>query len=115
MTDENSEGKRYRVVDILSPTRLVLNCGSIDNIASDTTFRIFAYGNEITDPETQEVLGKVYLPRGYGKVVVVQRKLCTIESTGKTTSGLVALMQPPKMAPFLDAQIGDFAQIVSTT
>jgi hypothetical protein len=111
-----SNGKLFRVVDILSPSRIVLNCGSNDNIERGSKFVIFAYGKEITDPDSGEVLERVYLPRGTGAVVVLQKRICTVEST-RTAGGFQWLitgagMEPPPI-PFDGVHIGDSARLVT--
>ena len=105
--------KVYRVVDILSPSRVVLNCGSRDGIEYDFLFEIYAYGNQIKDPETKEDLGKVYLQRGTGKVRFIQEKLCTVESETQLQGITWILTVDKKTAPFDDVRIGDLAKLLS--
>jgi hypothetical protein len=107
--------KPFRVLDILSPSRIVLNCGSSDGIEKGWEFRVYAYGNELNDPDSGENLGRVYIPRGYGKVVVLQKRLCTIESTVRPQSSLAifAYQLETAILPFAGAQRGDYADLIT--
>jgi hypothetical protein len=93
----------FKVVDVLTPSRLVLNCGSDNGIKSGTRFWVYGI-------DTGENLERVILPRGYGKTVFVQKKICTIESIETKSTGVYALaLGAQERAPFLQAQRGDLA------
>ncbi len=115
MTETKVPRKVFRVVDILSPSRIVLDCGSNDGITHESRFKIYAYGNEIKNFETGETLERVYLPRGPGRVVVLQKRICTIESTKRVTPTMFTLSfstSIPELEPFDQAQIGDYADLI---
>jgi hypothetical protein len=77
--------REFKVVDIISPSRLVLNCGTNEGVDIGDAFQVYAHGKMISDPDTQEDIEALEIPRGPGKVIYVQRKLCTLESTSMTT------------------------------
>jgi hypothetical protein len=111
MAETKSERKTYRVIGVLSPSRLVLNCGADQGIEFGDVFKVYAYGPEMKDIDTGENLGKVYLPRGRGDVKVLQQRMCTIESQKR--SGLFIAGFSSDALPFDDAGVGDFAEIVT--
>ncbi len=121
--------KQYRVVEILTGTRLVLNCGKNVGIKEANEFLVYGLSNPIIDPETGEELGQAEIIRGRGKVIHVQDKLCTIESClyDEGTSRIIKRVQPlnifsgsteeevtgqRRMKKFEDVQIGDYARLI---
>ena len=114
--DEEFKDTQFTVVGIISPTRLVLNCGRNKGVAFDDRFSIYTYGEMQLDPETKQELERVYLPRGTGKVVVLQQKICTIESVERESAGLGALysVMGSTLSPFDHPQVGDFAKFVKS-
>jgi hypothetical protein len=111
--DKNAEAKTYRVVGILTPSRVVLNCGTDQGITFESKFRVYAYGEEMKDPDTKEPLERVYIPRGSGTVVVLQKKICTIQSDARSySSSFTFLDRKAEVEPFDNARMGDFADLV---
>lgn len=109
----------YKVLDILTPTRLVLNCGTEQELQIGDVFLIYAIGKIMTDPDTQEELERIILPKGKGRVVFVQKRICTIESslveTKESTPLLFALAPPERVIkPFNGPHRGDRASYVSS-
>ena len=74
--------KTIRVVEVNTPYQIVLNIGKEDGVSINDKFLIFGLGKMISDPETGNDLEKLEIPRGEGKVIHVQNKICTVESTG---------------------------------
>lgn len=72
--------KQVKVVKIISPYQVVLNCGLEDRISPNTVFQIYGLDDFIEDPDTGEILEQLELIRGTGRVVHVQQKICTVES-----------------------------------
>ena len=70
-----------KVVSIITPYQIVLNVGSEDGTKLNDRFVVFGLGNVITDPDTGEEIERLEILRGKGKVIHVQNKICTIEST----------------------------------
>ena len=69
-----------KVAKILSPTQVVLSCGSEDGVKPGTEFIIYDLSDNIIDPETQEDLGRIELVKGRVVASHVQEKI-TVAST----------------------------------
>jgi hypothetical protein len=115
--------------------RVVINRGSNDGIRQDQRFVVFGIGETVRDPATGESLGELETVRGVGRVIHVQEKMATIEST-ETVAGKKITRQtpydplyggwmrspkltnietetePPVVVPFDHPQVGDFARPV---
>lgn len=124
--------KIFRVLETITSTKIVLNCGKEQDIKLGDKFEIFGLTKSLIDPETQEDLGRAEIIRGKGKVVHIQEKLCTVESylteggfgsrkIIKKTSSLGSLWSgspsteeeitgEPSLKKFEDLQIGDYAR-----
>jgi hypothetical protein len=72
--------KPYRVVNIISPFKIIFNCGKKDGIKIYDKFIVYGLTDPINDPETGEDLGSAEIVRGIGRVVHLQERLCTVES-----------------------------------
>lgn len=59
---------------------VTINRGKEQGIKNGQTFVIYALGNEVFDPDTNESLGILEIPKGQGTVVHVQEKMATILS-----------------------------------
>ena len=127
--------KEIRVAKILDDYKIVINAGSLDGIDEGTRVIIYQVGDDITDPVTNESLGKLEIIKGTGTVTHVQDKIATVESNMKRDSGktirrrnpyssammasLASMVQPyetieelprePK--PFEDPIVGDLIRI----
>ncbi len=102
----------FRVVDVLSPTRLVLNCGAQQGVAPGDRFIVYAQGKMLTDPITNEELEPIILRRGTGRVLYVQNKICTIESAETISNPFMMGLyshELPKIVPFDEPLRGDIA------
>jgi len=77
--------QEFKVLEVLTPMRLVLNCGTDQGVQEGDQFQVFAHGKVMTDPDTNEEIEALLLPRGTGKAIFVQKKICTIESTAVLT------------------------------
>ncbi len=111
------------VADSISPFKLILNQGLDDGIALEDRFVIYALGKSIKDPTTGVDLERLEIIRGTGRIVHLQKKISTIESTEveskrvlKSNSGPFAVFTLPTEEtrlvprPFDEAQIGDLAR-----
>jgi hypothetical protein len=126
---ESPTGKEFKVLDILSETRLVIGAGSEDGIKSQTEFFIYGLGESYED-----AAGRQYEPleliRGYAKVIHVQKTICTVQSR-QTIQKRVPVPQPyfggisgiagtlqtqyesvTVAAPFNGVQVGDNARVI---
>lgn len=71
------EGK---VTKVLSPYKVVINLGKINNVRRGMKFAIYEEGEMIKDPTTGENLEKLELVKGYVEVTHVQEKISVAES-----------------------------------
>jgi hypothetical protein len=123
--------KLFRVAEILTGTKLILNCGRDLSIKNGNRFLIYGLSKVLKDPETGEDLGQAEIIRGEGQVIHLQDKLCTIESCmyDSGSSRVIKKSQPisifsggttteeevlgeRRLKPFEDAQIGDYARLI---
>lgn len=77
----SDEVKALTVLKILDPYRVVINGGSQTGITDKDRFLVYELGEDLIDPETKELLGRLEIVKGTGKPVHIQEKLTTIEST----------------------------------
>jgi len=113
MSSSELTRQTFRVVSILSPSRLVLNCGTDHSIGYESRFRIYAWGEQIADMDGTP-LQRLYIPRGIGRVVVLQQKICTVESNATSAFYFNTLTGGgPSVEPFDGAEIGDYADLIS--
>jgi len=69
-----------KVVSAIDPSRVAINRGTAHGVRLGQRFLIYALGGEMTDPDTNESLGRIEIVRGTGKVTHVQEKLATLTS-----------------------------------
>jgi hypothetical protein len=72
--------KKIRVINIITPFKVVLNCGEKDGVKLGDKFLVYGIGPMLTDPTTYERLGELEIVRGKGIVTHIQERICTIES-----------------------------------
>lgn len=88
--DERTTGK---VVAILSRRELILNVGTDDGVEVGTKFVILnSKGVDVTDPDTNEVLGTVEVPKTVVKVVRVDGEHLSVARTFRTVRGTPGLL-----------------------
>ena len=124
--------KIYRVVEIITRTKIILNCGRDQGVNLRDKFEIYGLTKLLIDPETHEELGRAEIIRGKGLVVHLQDKLCTVESSlkegglstrrvikknnsfGNIWSGMPTteeeILNEPSIKNFEDIQVGDYAR-----
>jgi len=119
--------KQLRVVEIITPYRIVINAGREEGIREGMQFEVYALGKELTDPDTGQALEKLEIMRGRGQAIHVQNKISTIVSTeggymppfaslGSSTMFYTtrALKDTQlTLMPFEKVQIGDFVRAIS--
>lgn len=72
--------KSYRVLEKITSTKVILNCGKSQGIKLNDEFLIYGLTQPLKDPDSGEDLGEGQIVRGKGMVVHLQDKLCTVES-----------------------------------
>ncbi|EEP69531.1 hypothetical protein GCWU000324_00003 [Kingella oralis ATCC 51147] len=70
-----------QIVDIIDNLNVVMNAGENRGVKIGNQFLIVGIGKEIFDPDTEESLGFVEIIKGNVKVVHVQEKMATLQST----------------------------------
>lgn len=78
-----SETKKIKIIKIMDETAFVINAGSDDNIKENDQFEIIDLeGEQVIDPDTNEVLGKLNTSKGKIIAKTVYPKM-TIAETRK--------------------------------
>lgn len=73
--------KIFKIAKVLNEFTIVLNAGSNQGIKENQRFLVYTTdGDEVFDPDTKELLGKLEVVKGTGTVTFLQLKMCTIKS-----------------------------------
>lgn len=70
----------WKIVKIVDNYRVVINGGDNDGIKRDDTLEVFAVGQPVTDPDTNEVLGTLDTIKAYLRVTNVYEKMSLCEN-----------------------------------
>ncbi len=70
----------YKVVQIISPYKVVINAGSDAGLKKGQRFLVYALGDMIRDPDSGEELERVEIVKGTGVLAHLQDKIATIKS-----------------------------------
>ena len=108
-----------KVAKVLSPTELIINKGSDDGVKSGQTFLVYTIGDEIVDPDTGDVLERLEVVRGTGRITHVQAKIAYLKSDMKAPAnrtirrktpsfGLSRMFGPEEVTEILPADTLDF-------
>lgn len=113
-----------KVVKVIDEYKIVINKGANDGVMLGSVYLVYKIGEELFDPDTQESLGQLEIVRGKGKVIYVQERMCTIESSEterrrkrRSSSYQLALSgfidnYEEIDKPFDKPQIGDIAKLI---
>lgn len=125
--------KKAFVAKVIDEFKVVINRGSEDGVKEGDKYQIYYLSDQdIVDPETEESLGKLEYLVGVGKVINVQEKMCTVESSeyfrneGVTTvtrnknslfGNYVGEVEerrrePPRLKSFDDPKQGNLARLI---
>ncbi len=86
---------RGKVAQILDSRQVVLNVGSADHVSEGMMFKIIdPKGEQIRDPDSNQVLGSVESTRAFVRVIQVQDKLSVA-----TTSAANPVVTPASLGP----------------
>ncbi|MGJ8657114.1 MAG: hypothetical protein ACSHX6_11745 [Akkermansiaceae bacterium] len=86
MPKETENKRDIKVAAVIDDLTIIINCGAADAIAVGDRFLIYSLGEEITDPDTGDSLGRLEVIKGTGKSVHVQLKMATISSDMKSVA-----------------------------
>jgi hypothetical protein len=86
MTAESKDTgvNQIKVAKVLDSFTLVINKGQTDGVKEGQRFLVYAYGEEIVDPDTKTSLGRLEIVRGTGRVTHLQPTMATIKSDMNT-------------------------------
>lgn len=99
---------RGKVVRILTSRQLALNLGSQHGVKMGMKFDVLdSRGDDITDPDTGELLGSLYRPKVRVQIIEVQERLSVAETFikrevniggtgGFYLGGIADMLRPPK-------------------
>lgn len=85
---EDGDGRGFpaHVVEVLSPTQIVINRGREDGIEEGTRFLVYVLSDdELTDPETGDSLGHLEIVKGTGVATHAQERMTTVRSDMKSS------------------------------
>ena len=87
---------RGKVAQILDSRQIVLNVGTSDQVAVGMSFKIInPKGEQIRDPESNQILGSIESPRAFVRVIEVHDRLSVA-----TTSAANPAITPATLGPF---------------
>jgi len=116
-----TEGKVVHVNRTSSPSNeIVVNVGSEHGVNMRSTFLIYVLGDEIVDPDTGALLGRLERVHGRGKAKHVQSRMTTVapitrtrQVTRKTYFGSPEVLQEDEDIPFdSDIDVGDLVRVL---
>lgn len=125
----DTKAQSIKVAKVIDECTLVINKGANDGIKSGQRVLIYTYGDDVVDPDTRLVLGKLEIVKGTGRVTHLQEAIATIRSdmTASPSSSVrkikrqnpwgsllgslgteeVEEILPTKAVPFEKPEIGD--------
>lgn len=77
-----------RIIKILNQYKVVVDIGADSGIRKDMDFIIYSEGETIRDPDSDEVLGKLENIKARVKVIHIQERFSTLESSETETRRL---------------------------
>jgi hypothetical protein len=75
-----------KVVKILDQYTYVIDSGTSNGVKKGQKCYIFVYGENITDPKTNVILGRLEIPKTYCTVIHAQKSISTIQSDEASSS-----------------------------
>lgn len=76
----DTKAQSIKVAKVIDKHTLVINKGANDGIKHGQRFLIYTYGDDVVDPGTRSVLGKLEIVKGTGRVTHLQEAIATIRS-----------------------------------
>ena len=81
-----TDNKIFKIIKVSDDNlKIVINAGENKGIKIGMKFIVYAKGEELFDPDTNESLGRLEITKGMGKVTHVQEKISTLESANIKT------------------------------
>lgn len=94
--------KQLKVIRVIDDYTVVINAGSKDVVTDNDRFIIYYLDEEnLYDPDTRELLGKLEIVRGIGRPSHIQDRITTLKSDEWTTVGSATrVIRKPTFIPF---------------
>ena len=110
---------RGKVAQILDSRQLVINVGSSQDVAVNMIFKILnPKGEQIRDPDTQQILGSIESPRAFVRVIQVQDNLSVATTSvagpvfSPVTLGPIArALMPPRWVDQYESLTGNLSSV----
>ncbi len=99
--------KDGKVIQVLNPHEVVINLGAEHGIKEGAQFLVFAVGDELRDPDTQESLGALEIVRGRGRATHVQARLTTVRSDRTRSYFTEAVPRSGSLSAILGSTYGE--------
>lgn len=83
------DSKNIYIAKKIDNYQIVINKGNKDDINSNMRFLVYEEGEKIIDPNTNESLGNLEIPKGFFKVQHIQEKMTTLISELKKDKRII--------------------------
>jgi hypothetical protein len=83
-----------KILKILDSKRVIVNLGIDDEVKKEMKFFIYELGEEIRDPDTNEVIERLEIVKHRLRVVHIQEKFSIMRSNEYTTPFIAKLFAP---------------------
>ena len=103
--------KQGKVIKVIDNFTIVINKGSESDVKKGDICLIYSVGEELFDPDNGESLGELEIVKGQGKVIHVQEKISTIESSEIKTTRTVKKPNINSWTQFLNQEEESFDTI----
>ncbi|MDU4952946.1 MULTISPECIES: hypothetical protein [Clostridium] len=114
--------KVFKIAKVINNYTVVINGGSSHGIKENQRFLIYSLnGEEIFDPDTKKLIGRLEIIKGSGTVTFLQENICTISSDKyRKTTKIEAIafkgldpdieVADKTQLPFTNPEIGDLVK-----
>ena len=86
-----ASNKVFKIIKIIDEYRVVINAGSNDSINTSDKFEIYVEGNEVFDPDTNELLGTLDYVKAKVEAVDIFPKMSICRNTEYTEKNLLGV------------------------
>ncbi|MGD0696311.1 MAG: hypothetical protein ABSB82_15775 [Terriglobia bacterium] len=91
-----------KIAKIIDQYTLVINKGANHGVRVGQRFLVYAFGEEVVDPDNRQSLGRLELVKGTGKVTHVQPTMSTISSDMKSAPSRTIRRKQPSARIYWD-------------
>lgn len=86
-----ASNKVFKIIKIIDEYRVVINAGANDSIEPSDKFEIYVEGNEVFDPDTNELLGTLDYVKATVEAVDIFPKMSICRNTEYTEKNLLGV------------------------